>query len=68
MIERDIWPALKVVARGKKFTALEVKETPVDNHQKELARRAANIQVETFAIVGKNPSAKFNNYIWGGSI
>jgi predicted AAA+ superfamily ATPase len=55
-----------ILSRNKKHFALEAKETPVDNHLKELSRRAAKIQMDSFALIGKNPSAKFNHYVWGG--
>jgi len=57
-----------VLSRGKKVIALEAKETPVDSHLNELRRRSAHIQADSLAIVGRNPSAKFNQYIWGGSL
>jgi len=55
-----------ILAHGKQAIALEVKETPVDKHLKELGKRAAKIQMDTFAIIGKNPSAKFNHFVFGG--
>ena len=57
-----------VLARGGKVIALEAKETPVDNHLGELRRRAAHIPTDSFAVVGRNLSAKFSQYIWGGSL
>jgi len=57
-----------VLERGKKTIALEAKETPVDSHLKELRKRAAHIQADPLAVVGRNPSAKFQQYIWGGSL
>jgi len=57
-----------VLARGKKVIALEAKETPVDSHLKELSRRAAHIPTDSFALIGRNPSAKFDQFIWGGSL
>lgn len=57
-----------VLTRNKKIFALETKETPVDSHLKELRRRATQIQADAFAIIGRNPSAKFNRYVWGGAL
>jgi len=57
-----------VLARDKNFIALEAKETPIDSHLKELRKRAAQIQAEPFAIIGRNSSAKFDRFIWGGSL
>jgi len=57
-----------VVARGKKIAAFEAKETPVDSHLRELSRRAAGIHANAFALIGRNPSAKFDHYVWGGSL
>jgi len=57
-----------VLTRDKKNIALEVKETPVDSHLKELRKRAAHVQADSLAIVGRNPSAKFHQFIWGGML
>jgi len=57
-----------MLAHGQKNIAFEAKETPVDSHWKELCKRAARIQADSFAVVGRYPSAKFSNYIWGGSL
>jgi len=45
---------------------IEAKETPVENHLKEFSRRAANIQADACFLAGRHPSAKFNQYVWGG--
>ena len=57
-----------VVAHNDGIIALEAKETPVDSHHKELNKRASRISADTFALIGRNPSAKFNRFIWGGSL
>ena len=57
-----------VLSRDKNFIAIEAKETPIDSHLKELRKRAAQIQAAPFAIIGRNSSAKFDRFIWGGSL
>ena len=57
-----------VLTRGKKTFAIEAKETPAGNHLKELAKRAAHIGADFHFLAGRNPSAKFDQYIWGGLI
>jgi len=57
-----------ILESNKTTVALEAKETPIDKDFNELSRRAAKIQLEHFALVGKNPSAKFTHYVWGGTL
>jgi len=55
-----------VLVRGKKTFAIEAKETPEENHLKKFSRRAENIQADACFLAGRHPSAKFNQYVWGG--
>ncbi len=48
--------------------AFEVKETPTYQNNKTLERRAASLGIAQFRIIGKEQSAEFNEYLWGGSI
>jgi predicted AAA+ superfamily ATPase len=57
-----------VLRRDGKVIALEAKETPIDSHLRQLRQRAAKIEADAGAIIGRNPSAKFTAYIWGGTI
>jgi predicted AAA+ superfamily ATPase len=57
-----------VLSRGGKTIALEAKETPVEKHLAEVRKRAAQIQADASAVIGRNPSAKFNGYLWGGTL
>lgn len=50
-------------------TAIEVKETPVEQHKSLLNQRAASIKMEQKILIGRYPSQnKFEDFIWGGSI
>ena len=57
-----------ILTRNKKNIALEAKETPVDNHLNELTRRATKIHANACALIGRNPSAHFTHFIWGGTL
>lgn len=48
--------------------ALEVKETPTKTHQNILERRARHLGLSATRIIGKELSAKFQEYLWGGII
>lgn len=49
-------------------TAFEVKETPTDTSLSRLKARATAIKINKYRVIGKEESAKFNNYLWGGII
>lgn len=50
-------------------TAIEVKETPVEQHKSLLNQRAASIEMKKRILIGRHPSPnKFEDFIWGGSI
>lgn len=50
-------------------TAIEVKETPVEQHKSLLNQRAASIKMEKKNLIGRHPSPnEFEDFIWGGSI
>jgi len=48
--------------------ALEAKETPVPTQKKALSRRAARLGISELNLVGRHQSAKYDRYLWGGSI
>jgi predicted AAA+ superfamily ATPase len=48
--------------------AFEAKETPIENDRNDLAELAARAGVKNCAVIGKNLSPAFRNYIWAGSI
>lgn len=48
--------------------ALEAKETPTNSDLAALSRLAAGAGLANFRLVGRQPSPRFNDYIWGGSI
>jgi len=50
-------------------TALEVKETPLEQDLKSLRLRAASLNLERQLLVGRNPPATgFSDFIWAGSV
>lgn len=50
-------------------TAIEVKETPVEQHKSILEQRASGIKINKQFLVGRYPAQKnFKDFIWGGSI
>ncbi len=51
----------------KKF-ALETKETPTETDMTELKHLSNTAGIPNFHIIGRHPSPKFHNYIWGGDI
>ena len=55
------------VSSGKRF-ALEAKESPLPTHLKSLTIRSAQIDPQAVALIGRNATEKFSNYLWGGSI
>lgn len=53
----------------KRDTAIEVKETPVEQEKKSLGARAATIDIKRNLLIGhKPPQKKFHDFIWGGAI
>ncbi|MDR1826776.1 MAG: ATP-binding protein [Methylobacteriaceae bacterium] len=57
-----------VLSCAGKTVALEAKETPVEKHLAETARRAARIDADAFAVIGRAPSATLNTCVWGGNV
>ncbi len=53
--------------QGRKI-GIEVKETPTNTDQDVLSRRANKLQLDTACLIGKEPSARFSKYLWGGLI
>lgn len=50
-------------------TAIEVKETPVEQYKSILNQRASSIKINKNILIGRYPpSSKFEDFIWGGSI
>jgi len=50
-------------------TALEVKETPVQQDKQAVEQRASDIDIRKFFVVGRNPPNNcFVDFIWGGNI
>jgi len=48
--------------------ALEIKETPVNQDQKNLSNLAKNIGLNNFHLIGRFTSPKFADFIWGGKV
>jgi hypothetical protein len=50
-------------------TALEVKETPLEQDRNSLRQRAATIGITNQVLIGRSPaSGGFDDFVWGGSI
>jgi predicted AAA+ superfamily ATPase len=50
-------------------TALEVKETPLEQDKNSLRQRANGLQIDKHFLIGRNPPASgFTDFIWAGSI
>lgn len=49
----------------KKY-AIEVKETPDKNDQKNLRQRSEDLNLSNSVLVGLNKNASFDGYLWGG--
>lgn len=47
---------------------IEAKETPTPTDFSTLQRRSKRLEAADFCLIGKEKSAKFDNYVWGGSI
>jgi predicted AAA+ superfamily ATPase len=48
--------------------AFEVKETPTHQDNETLKRRIQNLDISQCRIIGKEQSARFKEYLWGGLI
>ncbi|MFH1749817.1 MAG: ATP-binding protein [bacterium] len=48
--------------------AFEVKETPTRSDDETLKRRIQNLDISQSRIIGKEQSARFTEYLWGGLI
>jgi len=57
-----------VLARDGRVSAFEAKETPVARHLADLRRRAAQIEADGFAVIGRHPSATLPACLWGGCL
>ena len=51
-----------------KEAAFEVKEAAFDNDLRRLRQLAKNLDIEKCFIIGKNPNAVFEGFLWGGFI
>jgi uncharacterized protein len=50
-------------------TALEIKETPIEQDKNSLRQRATAIEMEKYHLIGHHPPSNgFNDFIWAGSI
>jgi hypothetical protein len=50
-------------------TALEVKETPIQQDKQTVKQRAADIDTKKSFVIGRNPSVSgFTDFIWAGNI
>jgi len=57
-----------IVNDGKQIGAFEVKETPTETDHAILTRRARQLGIETVRVIGREPSARFSSFLWGGLI
>ena len=57
-----------IVEQGKEVGAFEVKETPTQTDYVTLVRRASKLGITHCRVIGKEPSAKFSTFLWGGFI
>lgn len=57
-----------ILDEGERLVAFEVKETPTRSDETRLKRRMKNLKITQGRIVGKEQSAKFKEYLWGGLI
>lgn len=49
-------------------TALETKETPTDSDLSSLSRLTENAGLNRYRVIARYQSARFDDYVWGGSI
>jgi predicted AAA+ superfamily ATPase len=57
-----------VVDNGKDVGAFEVKETPTEADYNALVRRAGSLGITKCRVIGREPSATFSKFLWGGLI
>jgi predicted AAA+ superfamily ATPase len=57
-----------IVDNGNEQGAFEVKETPTENDYRTLVRRAEKLGITKCRVIGREPSATFDNILWGGFI
>ena len=53
---------------GKDKIAFEVKLTPTKRDEQSLAKRSKDLPVTKVRVIGKEQSASYDNYLWGGLI
>src|SRR6202000_863203 len=50
-------------------TALEIKETPLEQDKNSLRQRATAIEMDKYFLIGRYPPSNgFNDFMWGGTI
>jgi len=57
-----------IIDNGRELAAFEVKETPTAADYATLVRRAQKLDITKCRIIGKEPSATFSKFLWGGFI
>jgi len=57
-----------ILDNKKEQVAFEVKETPTQRDFVTLKRRARRLGIQKYRIIGKEPSANFSDFLWGGLI
>ncbi len=57
-----------IIDDGKNVGAFEVKETPTSVDYSKLSRRAKKLGISICRVIGREPSATSNNFLWGGFI
>jgi len=57
-----------IVQREKNNIAIEVKETPINDHLLLAEKHARKIDISEVGLVGRFDNKKFFNYAWGGEI
>lgn len=57
-----------VLNKDGELKAFEVKETPTENDHNVLCRRAEKLGITNCRVIGREPSASFSNFLWGGFI
>jgi len=57
-----------IVQREKNNIAIEVKETPINDHLLLAEKHAKKIGISEVGLVGRFDNNRFLNYIWGGGI
>ncbi|MGD9129694.1 MAG: ATP-binding protein [Candidatus Woesebacteria bacterium] len=57
-----------ILENEKEKGAFEVKETPTQRNFTALKRRAERLGIQNYRIIGKERSANFSDFLWGGQI